>query len=183
VLQNKPLLIGLIAFLVVIKFVLLPLQQKQQDVYQQLDSLTKRVQRSEALIAQQQELLQWKDRQQQQLQTLLAPFPVVNNATQYRLQLQQQMQLLAAEHKVSVTFFDWLSDSPLEVFNLYRGRVSLRIEGSAANVMRWHGQLEQQFPQFILRDIRGNWRDVLTADSRIELNLLIEVDYQLQEGA
>lgn len=181
-LQNKPLLIALVALLAVVKFVLLPLQQQQQALYQQLESSTKRVQRSEALLAEKETLLQWQSRQQQELQQLLQPFPLVDSAAQYRLQLQQQLQQLAAANQVSVTFFDWLTDTPLQVFNLQRSRISWRVEGDASKVMQLHLQLEQQFPQFMLRDVKATWRGDLSHSSRIELNLLIEIDYKLQEA-
>lgn len=182
-LQNKPFWLGLVLLLAGIKFVLLPLIQLQQDNYNELEGLSKRVQRSEALLADKDQLQQWQVTQQQQQQQLMLPFPVVDGATQYRLVLQQQLQQLAAENGVSVTFFDWLTDTPLQVFNLQRGRLSWRVEGDASQIMQLHVQLEQQFPHFILRDVKASWRGDLNPGSRIELNLLIEVDYKLQEQA
>ena len=179
-LRNKPLLLAILAILVLARFVLVPLQQQQQAQYQQLDALTKRLQRSEALLEQKQTLESLQAEQQQQLSQLLQPFPLVANSSQYRLQLQQQLQKLAAAQGVSVTFFDWLSDTPLQVFNLQRGRVSLRIKGTAANVMQLHTQIEQQFPHFMLRDLRSSWRGDLNQFSEIELTLLFEADYRLQ---
>ena len=55
-LRNKPLLLTILAILVLARFVLVPLQQQQQAQYQQLDALTKRLQRSEALLQQKQKL-------------------------------------------------------------------------------------------------------------------------------
>lgn len=181
-LQNKIALISLVVVLVVIKFVLLPLQQAQQAQQQQLAGLNKRLERSQALLEQKDLLQQWQATQQQQVQTLLRPFPVVAGSGPYRLALQQQLQQLAAEHNVSVTFFDWLTDTPLEVFNMQRGRLSLRLEGGASRIMQLHLALEQQFPHFLLRDVRATWRGDLNRGSRIELNLLLDVDYRLQEA-
>lgn len=179
-LQNKPLLLGLIAVLAFIRFAVLPWHDYQQSQYQQLAAVSKRLQRSEALLQQQQQLLQWQQQQQQQLDALLAPYPLVSSAADYRLQLQQQLQQLSAGNNVSVTYFDWLSDTPLEVFDLIRGRMSLRLQGPAGNIMQVHSQLEQQFSHFILRDIKGSWRGELSPQSDIELSLLIEADYRLQ---
>ena len=91
-LRNKPLLLTILAILVLARFVLVPLQQQQQAQYQQLDALTKRLQRSEALLQQKQKLALLQTEQQQYLNQLLQPFPVVANSSQYRLQLQQQLQ-------------------------------------------------------------------------------------------
>lgn len=181
-LRNKTALISLVIVLVVIKFGLLPLQQAQQDLHQQLTGLDKRLQRSQNLLQQTDTLQQWQSSQQQQLQQLLQPFPQVASAAQYRLLLQQQLQQLAAANNVSVTFFDWLTDTPLGVFSLQRGRISLRLEGDAANIMLLHLKLEQQFPHFVLRDIRASWRGALSPGSRIELTLLIEADYRVVEA-
>ena len=178
-LRNKIALISLVVILVVIKFILLPLQQTQQDMHTQLEGLNKRLLRSQALLAEKDTLLQWQSTQQQQLQKLLLPYPEVTNAAQYRLTLQQQLQQLAADNRVSVTFFDWLTDTPLDVFNLHRGRISLRVEGDAGSIMQLHLKLEQQFPHFSLRDVRATWRGGLERGSRIELNLQLEVDYKL----
>ncbi|WP_134053933.1 hypothetical protein [Rheinheimera aquimaris] len=180
-LRNKPLLLTILAILVLARFVLVPLQQQQQAQYQQLDALTKRLQRSEALLQQKQKLELLQTEQQQYLDQLLQPFPVAANSSQYRLQLQQQLQKLATAQGASVTFFDWLSDTPLQVFNLQRSRVSLRVKGTAANVMLLHTQIEQQFPHFMFRDIKASWRGVLNQQSEIELTLLFEADYLLQE--
>ncbi|MEH8015825.1 hypothetical protein MN202_01150 [Rheinheimera muenzenbergensis] len=182
-LQNKSLLIGTIVVLALLRFVLLPLQQHQQELYQQLEGLNKRFQRSEALLQQQQQLQLLQAEQQQQLTQLLLPFPKVSSSSQYRLQLQQQLQQLAAAQGAAVTFFDWLSETPLQVFNLHRGRISLRIKGPAAKVMLVHALIEQQYPHFIQRDIRGSWRGSLTAQSEVELTLLFEADYQLAEAS
>lgn len=181
-LQNKPLLLGIVALLLFVRFVAVPLQQHQQALHQQLDALTKRLQRSEALLQQQQQLELHQAEQQQQLSQILKPFPVVSSSSQYRLQLQQQLQQLAAAQGASVTFFDWLSDTPLQVFNMQRGRISLRIKGTAANVMLLQAQIEQQFPHFMLRDLRSSWRGDLNQRSEIELTLLFEADYRLQEA-
>lgn len=182
-LQNKPLLLSIIGLLALIRFVLLPLHQHQQVLYQQLESLNKRLQRSEALVQQQQQLQLLQSEQKQQLTVLLQPFPKVSSSSQYRLQLQQQLQQLAAGHGAAVTFFDWLSDAPLQVFNIQRARISLRITGPAANVMQAHAMIEQQYPHFIQRDLRGSWRGSLTPQSEVELTLLFEADYQLAEAS
>ena len=181
--RNKIILLSLVVILMVIKFGLLPLQQARQDVHQQLIGLDKRLQRSQALLEQQDVLQQWQSNQQQQLQQLLQPFPQVTSAAQYRLELQQQLQQLAAANNVSVTFFDWLTDTPLGVFDLQRGRIALRLEGDAGSIMQLHLKLEQQFPHFLLRDIRASWRGELAPGIRIELSLLIEADYQIAEAA
>ena len=166
--RNKLILIAVMTTLLLIKFVLLPLQQKQQDLHQELTVVSKQLQRSKALV-------------EQELQKLLQSFPEVVSTSQYRLALQQQFQKLALDNAVSVTFFDWLTDTPLDAFNIHRGRVSLRVDGNASKVMQLHLMLEQ-FPHFSLRDIRASWRGDLSRDRRIELNLLIEVDYRLPEA-
>jgi hypothetical protein len=181
-LQNKTLLLALLAVLVFIRFGIVPWHAYQQQQYQQLDAVTKRLQRSQALLQQQQQLQQWQAQQQQEVSALLAPYPMVSSASDYRLQLQQQLQQLAAANSVSVTFFDWLSDTPLQVFNLVRGRISLRLQGPAGNIMLVHSLIEQQFSHFNLRDIKANWRADLNAQSDVELSLLIEADYCLQEA-
>lgn len=177
-LQNKWLL-AVVALLAIVKFLLLPLRQMQQEQYQLLDSLTKRVQRSHALLSEQEPMKQWASEQQLQLQLLLQPFVSVDNAAQYRLTLQQQLQQLATSHGVTIMLFNWVSDTPLAVFDLHRGRVNLQLEGEAAHIMQMHLQLERQYPQFISRDLKANWRGDLSNKSRVELQLLLEVDYQL----
>lgn len=181
-LQNKPLMLGIVALLVFLRFVLVPWQAYQEELHQQLDALSKRLQRSEALLSQQQQLNESQAQLQQQLTTLLQPFPAVEAAAQYRLQLQQQLQQLAAEHQVSVTFFDWLSDTPLNVFNLQRARINLRLQGNAASVMAVHLLLEQRYTHFIIRDLRGSWRGAISPDSQVEFTLLIEADYRQQDA-
>lgn len=182
-LQNKQLLLAIVAILALLRFVVVPLQQHQQDLYQQLDALTKRLQRSEALVQQQEQFQSSYTAAQQQLEELLLPFPVVAGSSQYRLALQQQLQQLASANNAAVTFFDWVSDTPLPVFDLQRGRVTLRIKGTAANVMQLHSQIEQKFPHFISRDIRSSWRGSLTPQTDVELTLLFELDYRIQEAS
>lgn len=180
--QNKVVLLGIVAVLAFVRFAVVPWHEYQQSKYQQLDAVTKRLQRSEALVEQQQRLIEMQQQQQQQLATMLTPFPKVTNPSAYRLQLQQQIQQLAEENGVAVTFFDWLSDTPMQVFSLSRGRISLRLKGLAGNIMSTHSLIEQRFPNFIVRDVKANWRNDLTPQSEIELSLLVEVDYQEQEA-
>lgn len=181
--RNKLILIGILGSLLLIKFVFLPLSEMQQDLHQQLTVLNKQLQRSKALLEEQSVLQEWQESQSSRLESLLQPLPEVSSASQYRLSLQQEIQQLAAEKQVSVTFFDWLTDLPLDAFNVHRGKVSLRVEGRASQVMQLHVELEKRFLHFSIRDIRASWRGALDQERRIELNFLIDVDYKLPEAA
>jgi hypothetical protein len=179
-LNNKPLLLGIILLLAGLRFIIVPWMDYQDEQKQQLETLTKRLVRSEALVEFRTELTEQKQLQDTAVTRLLADLQQSPSTEQYQLEFQQQMQQLLESNNVSLLLFDWLSDTDLKAFNAHRARVSLRFEGTIADIVKTHLLLEQKYPSLLIRDLNTSWRGGLSKESRVAVTMMLESDYRVE---
>jgi hypothetical protein len=176
-LNNKPLLLGIILVLAGLRFIIVPWMDLQDEQKQQLETLTKRLVRSQVLVEHRAELNELKDRQDLVVNQLLRGMRTSPSTAEYQLEFQQQMQQLLESNNVNLLLFDWLSDTDLKAFNAHRARVSLRFDGAVADVVKTHLMLEQNYPGLLIRDLNTSWRGGLSKESKITVTMMLESDY------
>lgn len=179
-LNNKPLLLGIILLLAGLRFIIVPWMDYQDEQKQQLETLTKRLVRSEALVEFRTELTEQKQLQDTAVSKLLTGLQQSPSTEQYQLEFQQQMQQLLESNKVSLLLFDWLSDTDLKTFNVHRARINLRFEGTIADIVKTHLVLEQNYPSLLIRDLNTSWRGGLSKESRVTVTMMLESDYRVE---
>lgn len=175
--QNK-LLISILAVLLVLRFVAVPLLDWQQERIDELTALQKRLDRSEALLNASEQVTQHAEQLKLQVTKAVNGLAVGVKQDEYQLAFQQDVRQRLAELGVSLELFEWNNNYPLEMLSIERARVNLRLKGSYPAIMRAHGLLETHFAGLTIREFRASWPGSLSASTDIELQLVIDLDYQ-----
>lgn len=178
---KKNLLLAVLAILLAVKFVIQPWLEYLEEQKQELQTLTKKLNRSESLLLVQAEVEANEQRLQQVSDQLLQGVASASDAAAYRIQFQQQLQTMMESHNVQLVLFEWLSDAELHSFSVSRGRLSLRLKGNLADVAKAHLAIEVQLPYVHIRDLKANWQGPLQPGQVIELAALAEVDYKVEQ--
>ncbi len=176
--QNKSL-IWLLVLLLVARFVLVPWLEWQDEQLIELQTLNKRLDRSEALLNAKELVSSQAAQAETAVDTLLKGIAVTPAVAEYKISFQQLLQQQLESLQVQLLLFEWNSDRSLEVFDLQRGRINLRIKGAYPNLLRAHAQLEQNFSGLQIRELRASWSEALRASSEVELQLVIDLDYRV----
>jgi hypothetical protein len=176
---KKNMLLAVLGLLLAIKFVVQPWLAYLDEQQQELQTLTKKLNRSEALLQVQAEVEANEQALKEQTQQLLQTIALAKDAAAYRIEFQQQLQMMLESYQVQLVLFEWLSDSELNAFSASRGRVSLRLKGSVADIARSHVAMEQQMKHITFSDLKASWQGPLQPGHVVEMAVLIEVDYRV----
>lgn len=139
------------------RFILFPWLGLQADWRDQLDVLTQRLDRSEALLANQAFIEQTLTRVRNEHQSLLIRFPVATDDESFKREAQQNISAIATELGLRVTYFDWL-ESVDSVDNLGAQRVRLTAEGGMRSLALLQSELEARMPHLFIRGLSYDLR-------------------------
>ncbi|MBU1311529.1 MAG: hypothetical protein KKE30_18560 [Gammaproteobacteria bacterium] len=178
--RNK-LLIFVLGLLLVLRFVLVPWLDWQDEQATKLRTLTKQLVRSEALLEAREDVLKQSGNASQRAEVLKSGLIKTTDAAQYRIEFQQELQKKLDSMNVQLASFEWMSDQDLRVFSIQRGRINLRLQGKLADIVLAHGMLELDYPGLQIRDLRAIWQGPLNVYSVVELQMLSELDYLVQK--
>ncbi len=178
--RNK-LLIFVLGLLLVVRFVLVPWLEWQDEQALKLQTLTKQLVRSEALLGAREEVLNQSTTATLRADELKTGLTKTSDPAQYRVEFQQELQSKLDNIKVQLSSFEWMNDQPLGVFALTRGRINLRLQGSLADIVQAHAMLELDYPGVQIRDLRASLQGSINTFSTVELQLMLEMDYLVQK--
>ena len=163
--------------LIAIKFLILPWLEYLESQKQELQTLTKKLTRSEALLIVKEQVVANEQAIRQMSKDLLQGVAVTKDAASYRVEFQQQLQSTVESYGVQLVLFEWLSDEDLSTFSVTRARLSIRLKGSVGDVARANVAIERQMPHVQIKDLKATWQGELQASHQVELAALIDVDY------
>ena len=112
---NRKLMIGLLIALLVIKFVLVPIFDWQQEKISQIEITEQRLIKTQKVIERLPLIEEAFEKLQQQTtkqQALLFKEPTLNN---FKLKLQQNIESHFAEHALKVNNFSWVAELPEQI--------------------------------------------------------------------
>ena len=114
--SNKKLLISAAIFLMVIRFVLVPVFTWQQDLITELESKQARLSKGMNLVERKDQIAKGiKDLEAQKKALLNNYFISERGIDDLKLRSQQRIESLLAEHQLQVRSFNWVSDIPGEI--------------------------------------------------------------------
>lgn len=174
--RNK-LLLSILALLLFLRFVMVPWIEWQDEQSVQLQTLTKRLVRSESLLAVRGDVVNQFETAKQKAIELKQGLGETTDPTQYRVDFQEKLQAKLDATQVQLSSFEWLSDQDVGAFAIKRGRVNLRLKGALADIVQAHATLELDYPGLQIKDLRASWQGPLNEYSSVEMQLLIELDY------
>jgi len=174
--RNK-FMLSVLALLVFLRFVLVPWVEWQDEQNIQLQTLTKRLVRSESLLAARDEVIAQSSNAKQKSNELKLGLAVTSEAAQYRVEFQEHLQAKIDSINVQLSSFEWLSEQDTGAFSIKSGRVNIRLKGAIADIVQAHAMLEIDYPGLEIKELRGSWQGPFNQYSVVEMQFLIEVDY------
>jgi len=149
-------LIGLLFALLAIKFGVLPWVDSQGDAREQLDVLTKRLDRSTGVVLNRAAITTSLSVLEKANAADRARFPESVNVESFRLEAQQRVTALVQSQALQVEAFDWVLDEPPRgsELGLVRGRIVVR--GDMRTLASLLGTLEGELPNMVVREVSYN---------------------------
>jgi len=135
-------LLGLALVLAALRFIVVPWTQSQVERRQQLEVLTRRLDRSAGVVAN-------ADAIRGALGKVTASTAIVRQ----RLEAQRMLAGIASRGGAKVVLFDWVVDGDAPQAGLAYGRVNARIEGPFDSLVSVHGQIEAEMPFAAVREV------------------------------
>ena len=145
-------LLGVAGALAVVRFVVVPWVQAQNEQRQQLEVLTKRLDRSEGVLQNREAIVAARDALSRQSAASFAVFPEAVADDDSRLAAQQRITAMAAQAGLQVSLFDWLLDGDVEAAGLAYSRASIKMDGPLDRLILMHGDLESTMPFAAIRE-------------------------------
>jgi hypothetical protein len=147
-------LIGVAGALAVVRFAVVPWLQVQNEQRQQLEMLTKRLDRSEGVIQNREAIVAARDALEQESEASFAAFPVAIGDDDSRLAAQQRITAMAGQAGLKVTLFDWLLDGEAAEAGLAYSRASIKMDGPLDRLILIHGEMESSLPFAAVREFQ-----------------------------
>jgi len=156
-------LLGVAGALAAIRLLVVPWAEAQTEQRQQLEVLTKRLDRSEGVVRNSEAILAAQAGLRDDAAGTMAIFPEAPGDDDSRLAAQRRITALAAQSGLTVTLFDWLLDGDVNEAGLAYSRASIKLEGPLDRMILFHGDLEATIPFAAVREVQLRMRSAASA--------------------
>jgi hypothetical protein len=146
-------LLGLALVLAALRFIVVPWTQSQVERRQQLEVLTRRLDRSAGVVANADAIRGALGKMTASTAIVRQRFPQVADKDNFRLEAQRMLAGIASRGGAKVVLFDWVVDGDAPQAGLAYGRVNARIEGPFDSLVSVHGQIEAEMPFAAVREV------------------------------
>jgi hypothetical protein len=146
-------LLGLALVLAALRFIVVPWTQSQVERRQQLEVLTRRLDRSAGVVANADAIRGALGKVTASTAIVRQRFPQVADKDNFRLEAQRMLAGIASRGGAKVVLFDWVVDGDAPQAGLAYGRVNARIEGPFDSLVSVHGQIEAEMPFAAVREV------------------------------
>lgn len=150
--NQRQLALAVLGSLLIARFVFVPWQSAQDELYQQMQVSAKRLDKAERLASVEMQLRDKTTQLQSQHQQMLDKLPAVPSAEQSAQVLQQLLQSHFEAAGVTVVLFNWQGIQPFSDTLVQRGRASLRLSASVPQLVRSLSALQQRYPYLMLSE-------------------------------
>jgi hypothetical protein len=147
-------LLGLALLLGVLRFAIVPWTQQQVEQRQQLEVLTQRLDRSSSVVRNAEAILAAQSKVAAVSDAARAPYPVVPDRDQFRLEAQRMLATIAGRRGVTVSLFEWVLDGEAPDAGMAYGRVNASLTGPLESLVAVHGLIEVEMPFAAVREAK-----------------------------
>ena len=147
-------LLGLAVVLAMLRFGIVPWMQQQVEQRQQLEVLTRRLDRSVSVVQNAEEMQVARGKVVAVTEATRAPFPAVEDKDRFRLEAQRTLAAIAQRGGVTVTLFDWVLDGEATPAGMAYGRVNASLSGPLDSLVSVHGAIEAEMPFAAVRELK-----------------------------
>jgi hypothetical protein len=177
-------LLGLALVLAALRFVVVPWTQSQVEQRQQLEVLTKRLDRSASVVANADAIRAAQGKVSAATAIVRKRFPQVADKDGFRLDAQRTLAGIASRGGAKVVLFDWVVDGDAPQAGLAYGRVNARIEGPFDSLVSVHGQIEAEMPFAAVREVTLDFtQDGVSGLSSGTTTVALVMDLYYQQAA
>lgn len=150
------LALGLLATLLLLKLLLLPLFDWQNEQLSNITNLQKRASKSQSVITNQGQISQSQQRITAQLNAINSLFIDYKNDAEFKLAMQQQIEQSLASNQLQINNTSWLPSILVANEQLMRHQLRLNIKGTLLNFKNFITLLESTPPQAELKTLNIN---------------------------
>lgn len=155
ILEDKKLLIGILLFLVGIKFLLMPLFDWQDAKIEQIQRYNKQLNKGNFLVKNQQTMLETVNEIKQRSASLLNKVASkADTRVSYQLKVQKEVELLMEKYELRARSVTWLKSIKSGPFDEHR--LELSLAGSFKNYIRFLNEIESVSPKLNIIELRAN---------------------------
>lgn len=147
---------GLLATLLLLKFLLVPLFDWQNEQLSNITNLQKRASKSQNVITNQSQITQSQQRITAQLNAINSLFIGYKNDAEFKLAMQQQIEQSLANNQLQINNSSWLPSINVANEQLMRHQLRLSIKGTLLNFKNFITLLESTPPQVALKTFNIN---------------------------
>jgi len=154
-LDNRPLIIGMILTLISIKFVLVPVIQWQNQTLVKITKQDRQLQKGLALVDNKDDLLEkftsLKNYSRQQLKLVASD---EKSPIAYQLKVQKNIESLLDKYKLKSRSVTWLA--PVRKSSIEEHRLEVTLSGKLKEFIQFMVEIEKQKPKLALMEFRSN---------------------------
>lgn len=169
-------LLGVAGALALARFVIVPWAETQNEQRQQLEVLTKRLDRSEGVVKNREAILAAQETLQKDADSVLKIFPSSPGDDEARLAAQRRITALATQSGLKVTLFDWLLNGEVEEAGLAYSRASVKLEGPLDKLILLHVELELALTFAAIREFEVNSRSQMDGPVSVATSASVVLD-------
>lgn len=173
-LRRHKLALSVIAVLVVIKFLLVPLMEWQEQKVSEIALLESKQNRMQQIFSNQQQLESYQLRLQQRLQEAQRYFLPLKDDSAFQLEQQKWLEARVNEHELKLSNIGWSPKLDMPELNAAVFRAQLSLEGRTLDVINFLQHLHSQSHYIEVRDMTINYSRQTARKlgrARVRLNL------------
>jgi hypothetical protein len=178
-------LLVLLAILVGLRFVVLPWIESQSATRDEVSVLTKRLDRSQSLLANEELIKKTDQYLTNSLRGVRSRFPSHGSVDSFKLEMQPKIGEVAQLNGMTINLFTWVLDGEVKDAGLRFVRTRVQLTGSLAQLAAFQGQLEGDMPNVFIREIAiaGNSAGVMPGDVLGTLTLTADLYFRSNAAA
>lgn len=154
-LDNKPLLIKIIAALVILKFAIMPIIEWQNEQAQSVAKLQKQLDKGLSLVSKHELLITETAKSKQNLNKELDKVAINSDTPlSYQLSIQKKLEQLLNKHELTARSVSWLT--PFSSHSFEEHKLELMLAGELKNFTQFIIEVESIQPKISLFEMRTN---------------------------
>lgn len=152
--SRNRVLIGLAGALAVVKFVLLPWIDSQNDARVALEVLTRRLERSVGVMQNRTAIIEAERAQKEAKEKNFSRFPEFDGLDPMKLNAQVHIGEMAKARNLRSGLFEWILVGEEKGARLQFARARMQVSGELQKLAMFHGELEAAFPNMFVREYK-----------------------------
>ncbi|ABV37626.1 hypothetical protein Ssed_3022 [Shewanella sediminis HAW-EB3] len=154
--NNKPLLLGALAVLFLLKFIVVPVIEWQDEAVLETKNLQSKIDKSQSHIKDLPNLVKYKDQLEVSLTKAKETIERYNDASRYQISKQRQFEALFKEHQLTMSSSNWRD--VVKTDNGSTFQLQVQFNGMLSDFIAFHLQVNAMGPSVVIGNLGLNIR-------------------------